>query len=77
MRFYELLRVIPDNIEIEVTERGYHSVRTTSLNLKRGSTISPYNYCHVDRVSVGSISEQEAQFTGTATAYLTVVISRE
>lgn len=76
MRFYELLCVVPDTIEIEVTERGHHSVRTTALNLKRGSTISPYNYCHVDRVSVGSVSEQEAHFTGSPIAYLTVVISR-
>lgn len=77
MRFYELLCVVPDNVEIEVTEKGYHSVRTTALNLKRGSAISPYNYLHVDKVSVGSISEQEAHFTGNATAYLTVLISRE
>ena len=76
MRFYELLAIVPDNIEIEVTERGFHSVKTTALNLKHGSAISPYNYCHVDRVSVGSVSEQEAHFTGSSIAYLTVVISR-
>lgn len=75
MRFYELLSVIPDTIEIEVTERGHHSVRTTALDLKIGSNIA-YNYCHVDRVSVGSISEQEAHFTGSSTAYLTVALSR-
>lgn len=75
MRFYELLPVIPDNIEIEVTETGHHSIRTTALDLKIRSNTA-YNYCHVDRVSVGSISEQEAHFTGSPTAYLTVTLSR-
>ena len=76
MRFYELLAVVPDNIEIEVTEKGYHIVTTTALNLKRSSAISPYNYLHVDKVSVGSVSEQEAHFTGCPIAHLTVEISR-
>lgn len=72
MKFFELLLVIDDTTDIKIVSPVSVDVQACAKHFKHGSGRSPYNYLTVKKISVASISEQEAYFYRCPPEYLIV-----